>query len=170
MLQINLLDVAVVVILLAFIGNGLFRGLIKEVTGLVGVVTGFALARHFQPQVQPSIEAIVPSPNTAGIVSYILIFVIAVTCVALSALALRKVMSITLTAWVDHLLGAVAGLAKGLLITSVIFFLLQGLFPDLPLLESAAATPFFNILTEYLRNFLPKVFASNPSFVYYYEP
>ena len=161
MLEINLLDVAVIVILLSFLARGLMRGLTREVAGLVGVVGGFALARHFQPSLEPSLRTIFADRNVAGVMAYVLIFVCSVTVVLIAAVLLRRFMSLTLTSWVDHLLGAGAGLAKGLVVLSVIFFLIQGFFPNLPLVNNAVATPFFHSMTDYLRNFLPDSFTHN---------
>lgn len=165
MLEINLLDVAVAIILLAFLARGLIRGLTREVTGLVGVVGGFALARNFQHKVQPSLEPLFNDPNIAAIMAFALIFVCTMLLAALLGAALRKFMSITLTSWIDHLLGAMAGVAKGLLIMSLVFFLVQGFFPGLEIVKTAQATPFFNSLIDYLRGFLPAAFTYKlPSF------
>lgn len=161
MLEVNLLDVAVVVFLLAFLARGLLRGLTREVGSLVGVVGGFALARHFQPKLEPYLEPLVRNPDICGIVAYALIFIGALLVTALLMGALRKLMSITLTSWIDHLLGGVAGLCKGLLVTSLIFYLLIGFFPEWSLVKHAQATPFFHSLTDYLRNFLPDAFTYN---------
>lgn len=158
MLEINLLDVAVAIILLAFLVCGLVRGLTREVGGLVGIIGGFALARHFQSTVQPPLETFFSNPDVAGIAAFLLIFILTMIVVALLAFGLRKFMSISLGPWVDHLLGAFAGLAKGVLIMSLVFFLAQGFFPDLQLVQTAQATPFFDSLIDYLRTFLPDVF------------
>jgi membrane protein required for colicin V production len=158
MLEINLLDIVVTVILLAFLACGLLRGLTREVTGLVGVVGGFALAHTFQHKVQPSLEPLFDDPNIAAIMAFALILVCAMLLAALLGAALRKFMSITLTSWIDHLLGAMAGLAKGLLIMSLIFFLIHGFFPNLEIVKTAQATPLFNSLIDYLRGFLPAAF------------
>lgn len=161
MLEINLLDVGVVIFLLAFLARGLLRGLTREVGSLIGIVGGFAAARAFQKKLQPALEPIFGNPDFAGIVAFVLIFVAVIVVVAILAAALRKFMSITLTSWIDHLLGGVAGLAKGLLVASILFFLVQGFFPRLAIVDNAVATPFFNSMADYLRNFLPDAFAYN---------
>lgn len=161
MLEVNMLDVAVGVFLVVFLARGLLRGLTREVGSLVGVVGGFALARHFQPKLEPYLEPMIQNPDICGIIAYALIFTGAVLVVSLSMSALRKLMSITLTSWIDHLLGAFAGLCKGLLVTSLIFYLLIGFFPEWTLVRNAQATPFFHSLTDYLRNFLPDAFTYN---------
>jgi membrane protein required for colicin V production len=160
MLEINLLDIAVGVILLLFLIRGLMRGLAREVGSVVGMVGGFALARHFQPSLQPAMEALFSGGDLAGVVSFILIFIVALLVASLLVFALRKFMSITLTLWIDHLLGALGGLAKGLLLLTLLFYLLRGFFPDLALAQNAQAAPFFDSLSDYLRAFLPDAFTS----------
>ena len=160
MLQINLFDVAISLVLLFFLIRGLMRGLISEVSGLIGIVGGLAIARHFQPRFQPTLETLFPAGDAAGVATFALIFLLFLFCVALCSAALRKFMSITLTSWVDHLLGGVTGLAKGLLLCSVVFCIVQRFFPDISLVRDAMATPFLNSMIDYLRGFLPNGFSS----------
>lgn len=158
MLEINLLDIATAVVLLVLLARGLVRGLTREITGLVGVIGGFALARHFQYNVQPLLEPLFSDQKIAAIMAFILILVAAMLLASLLGAALRKFMSITLTSWIDHLFGGLAGLAKGLFIISLVFFLLQRFFPGLEIVKNAQATPLFNSLINYLRDFLPTAF------------
>lgn len=155
MLEINLLDIATAIVLLVLLTRGLVRGLTREVTGLVGVIGGFALARHFQYKVQPVLEPLFNDQKIAAIVAFALILVAAMILAAILGAALRKFMSITLTSWIDHLLGGMAGLAKGIFIVTLAFFLLQRFFPGLAIVKNAQATPLFNSLINYLRDFLP---------------
>lgn len=158
MLEINLLDIGVGVVLLIFLARGLMRGLTREVGGLVGFIGGFALARHFQAILQPSMEPLFGDKDVAGVAAFVLIFILTFILVALLVFALRRFMSITLTLWVDHFLGGIAGLAKGLLILTFLFFLAQGFLPRTQLVENAQSTPIFHSLSDYLRGFLPDAF------------
>lgn len=158
MLEINLLDVAIVVVLLVFLARGLLRGLTREVGGLVGVICGFALARRFQTTLEPSLETLFANKDVAGIIAFVLIFLLTLVLVTFLFFALRRFMSITLTLWIDHFLGGIAGLAKGLLILTFLFFLVQGFFPHLQLVENAQSTPILQSLADYLREFLPDAF------------
>lgn len=159
MLEINLLDIGVAVILLAFFVRGLVRGITREIGGVVGIVGGSALARYFQSSLQPSLEPLFSNPNIAGVVSFLLIFLVTLLVVGLIVLALRRFMSITLTLWIDHFLGTLAGIAKGLVLLTLLFFLVQGFFPDLSLVQTAQVSPYFNSLADYLREFLPDAFS-----------
>ena len=158
MLEINLLDIGVVIILLVCLVRGLMRGLTREVGGLLGVIGGFALARYFQASLEPTMQSLFSDKDVAGIVSFLLIFLLTIVVVSLLVFALRKFMTITLTLWIDHLLGGIAGIAKALLVLTIIFYLMRGFFPTLSLIENAQATPFFNSLADYLRAFIPDVF------------
>lgn len=158
MLEINLLDVGVVIILLVFLVRGLMRGLTREVGGLLSVIGGFALARHFQGALEPTMQTLFSDRNVAGLMSFLLIFLVTVIAVTLLVIALRKFMSVTLTIWIDYLLGGIAGFAKALLVLTVLFYLARGFFPHLALIENAQATPVFNSLADYLRAFIPDVF------------
>ncbi|MDR3073142.1 MAG: CvpA family protein [Deltaproteobacteria bacterium] len=160
MLEINLLDVGVVIVLLLFFARGLMRGLMSEVGGLVAIVGGCALARHFQPSVQPALTKIFASADIAAFASFGLIFLLVGVLVLTLTAALRKFMSITMTSWIDHALGGLTGVAKGLLLLCLLFFLAQGFFPNLTLVKNAQATPLFNSLADYLRNFLPIAFTA----------
>lgn len=158
MLEINILDIAVAVVLLVFLGRGLVRGLTREVTGLLGVVGGFLLARKFQYAVQPYFEPLTDDPNISGIAAFVVILTCTMLTAALLGAALRKFMSVTLTSWVDYILGALAGFAKGLLIVCLIFFLVQGFLPELAIVKTARSTPLINALIEYIRGLLPAAF------------
>ena len=158
MLEINLLDVGIVIILLVFLIRGFMRGLTLEVGGLLAVICGFALARHFQPSLESPIQALFPNKDIAGLAAFLLIFLLAVVAVSLLVFALRKFMTITLTSWIDRLLGGIAGIAKALLVPTVLFYLVRGFLPNLTLIENAQATPLFNSLADYLRAFIPNVF------------
>ena len=161
MLEINLVDIFAGIVTLLFLVRGLIRGLAREVGSVLGIVGGFFLARHFQSSVQPALEPLFPNhPDMAAIAAFALILVATIIGVALLVFALRKFMSVTLTSWVDHFLGAFGGLAKGLLLLTVMFYLAQGLFPDLDVIKTAQCTPLFESLADYLRSFLPDAFSS----------
>ena len=46
----NGLDIALIVILFFFFLRGIFRGFIKEIMGIVGLVVGFYLAMKYYPR------------------------------------------------------------------------------------------------------------------------
>ncbi len=155
MLQINLLDIAAVALLAGFAIRGLMRGLVQEVAGLVGVVLAFTLANQFQGRLQPTVAKFLGQSDWSGIIAYAVIFAAVLAGVALCAAALRKFMSVTFTSWLDRVLGGVVGAAKGLLIATIVFYLVLRFLPDAPIVKEAQTAPFFKSMADYLRNLLP---------------
>ncbi len=155
MLQVNLLDLAMVGLLLFFTGRGLMRGLVQEVAGLVGIILAFALASQFQARVQPTVTRFFGNSEWSAVIAYVLVFAAVLAVVALAAALLRKFMAVTFTSWIDRILGSVVGAAKGLIVTTVIFYLLLRFLPDAPVVKDAQTAALFKSMSEYLRNFLP---------------
>ena len=158
MLQVNLLDIGILLLLACFGVRGLLRGLAREIVGLVGMVLAFFLAGGFQEKIQPYIARLYDSPEWAPVIAYALIFISVLLGAALLAAILRKFMAVSFTGWLDHLLGGVMGLVKGVLLATVIFYLLYRCLPQAPVLADSACAPFFRTMMESLHNFLPATF------------
>ena len=161
MLEINLLDVAVIIVLLICFVRGAFRGLTGEVAGLVALFAGFIMARQFQSALEPYLEGFIADPRIAGIVAYGAVFLGTMFFVHLIFMLIKQFINMVFSSWLDRLLGAFAGVGKGLLILSFAFYLAMVFVPNTTLVQTAKSTPFFYSMTDYLRNILPSVFPQN---------
>ena len=155
MVAVNLLDVGIVLMLAILVVRSGLRGVSQEVAGLLGLILAFYLARHFQIQAQKYVEQLFGPTEWATLGSYVLIFVAVLLASAFAGQVLRKLVSVTFSSWLDHLLGAFVGAAKGLLIATAIFYLLLRFLPDSPVVTGALTAPFFKSMSAYLREFLP---------------
>ena len=129
MFQINLLDTALLIILLFFSVKGLIRGLVQEVAGLLGVAAGIVLARTFSAQFAPLLTQYGVSPGFAPMLSMALLFVAGILVVGLLAHVLH------------NMLGLLAGLAKGLLFAGVIGYIAIRLLPDVDVVRHSQVLP-----------------------------
>ena len=93
-----------------------------------------------------------------------LIFVGVVLLVGILARILQKVLSFSFVTWVDRLSGGLLGLAKGVLLCSVVLLLLQKLLGDMPFLQHSRALPYFTSLIEQIRAWLPPDLVSRFNF------
>ena len=130
MLQINLLDTALLIILLFFSVKGLIRGLVQEVAGLLGVAAGIVLARTFSTPLAPMLAKYGVSQSFAPMLSMALLFVAGILLVGLAAQVLHRMLESAFAGGIDRMLGLVAGLAKGLLFAGVIGYIAIRLLPD----------------------------------------
>ena len=115
MFQVNLLDTALIVILLFFAVKGLIRGLVQEVAGLLGVAAGILLARTFSSQLAPILSGYGVSSGFAPMLAMALLFLAGIFLVGLLAHILHNMLESAFAGGIDRFLGLLAGLAKGLI-------------------------------------------------------
>lgn len=149
------LDIIFSALLLLFLIRGLLRGFIKEIAGLVGVVLGLFVATRYYPKLIPYFKPFVADASLQVAISYAVILLGVIIAVAIMAIAVQKFMSVTFTAWLDHLLGGVAGLAKGGLICSVALTLLDHFAKDSPFIKKSFLAGYIDQITAFAKALLP---------------
>ena len=151
----SVLDIGLGILILLFLVRGLLRGLINEVAGLVGLFLGFILAGRYYPQLVPQFAGVIESPKLASVAAYAVIFVAVLIVVALCAAIVKRLMVMTLTAWLDNLLGALIGAAKGVFIASIVLALMVRFVPDSPFLKNSLLAEHIEALVAFSRSLLP---------------
>ena len=112
-------DYGVIVIVLASLALGLWRGLIGEVLALLAWVLAALAAWQFGPEIGVLITAIA-DPGLRVLAGYAVVFCGVLIVLALVRLAVRGMLkALGLTA-VDRLLGVFFGVARGLLIVLIL--------------------------------------------------
>lgn len=136
---------------------GLYRGFIKEVLSLTGLVLSFYLASNFDN----SLANIVPIENKSDfliISAFILIFVSTLILTSLLIKLVSKVLKLVGLSILNRFFGFVFGMARGLMIVLVILYLNQ-LIPFINLIDPAESMlipildPMFSFVLEYLPNY-----------------
>ncbi len=126
----NGFDLMVLVIVLFCMIRGMFRGLIREVSGIVAVIAGFYGAFTYYWMVSPHLAFLIETPAIRHLVSFGVLFCGIVILVGLMAALIRKLMHVVFLGWVDRTFGLVFGTAKGVLIVSVLFIMLTSFLPS----------------------------------------
>jgi membrane protein required for colicin V production len=125
----NFLDYIVIGILAFTLVRGFMRGLILEVTAVLGILAGFVVAGHHHPALADFLRSRFPSLPYAVLLSYALVFLAAWLVVALLGLLASKLARALLLGWADRLLGAAVGLLKGTLAAAVLVTVLTLFLP-----------------------------------------
>lgn len=154
-MSFNLLDAGFGILLILFLVRGLLRGLVQEIAGFVGIFLGFFLSGRFYPQVAPQFKGIIDNPDWAAGAAYALIFAVTLLMVALAAAVFRKFLNLAFASWLDYLLGAVVGAAKGLLICAIALAVLRRLVPKSHFLVKSAAAAHISSLADFAHSLLP---------------
>jgi membrane protein required for colicin V production len=136
---------------------GVYRGLIKEVLSLTGLVLSFYLASNFDNL----LASIVPIENKSDfliISAFILIFVSTLILTSLLIKIISKVLKFAGLSILNRFFGFIFGMARGLVVVLVILYLNQ-LIPFINLIDPTESTliplldPIFSIVLEYLPNY-----------------
>jgi membrane protein required for colicin V production len=153
----NTLDIIFCVIL-AFLGlRGIFRGLIKEIASILGLILGFVLANTFHAELAPLLVRPLGGPGLANLVAYLGIFLGTVAVIYLMATLIRKILKLIMLGWLDGILGGMLGFFKGALLCSIIVLALTAFLPSkAEILTQSQIVPYVNVFNTMLSNALPK--------------
>lgn len=136
---------------------GVYRGLIKEILSLTGLVLSFYLASNFDN----SLANLVPIENKSDfliISAFILIFVSTLILTSLLIKIISKVLKFAGLSILNRFFGFIFGMARGLVVVLVILYLNQ-LIPFINLIDPTESSliplldPIFSIVLEYLPNY-----------------
>lgn len=139
-MQPNYFDIAVLVLILAFGIRGGARGFVAEIAGLAGLAAGLVLARSFSAGAADALERYI-APSAAPTVAFVALVIGGMLAVGLCARLLRRVLDVAFAGWLDHLLGAAAGAAKGALLSAAVAWIAVLLAPQIPLVHESRAIP-----------------------------
>lgn len=145
----NLFDIVIVVVLCYCLIRGGFRGLIKELSAIVGVMTGFYGAYTYYPNLAGMMSGWISNTAYRNILAFMLIFCGVFILVSVLGIIIRYLLNLVFSGWVDHIGGAVFGIVKGGLIVSVLFIALTAFLPrNAPILQKSRLLPYMAQYSE----------------------
>ncbi|MCU0371261.1 MAG: CvpA family protein [Bacteroidales bacterium] len=126
----NLLDLLLLIPVVWLCIRGFSKGFILELASLIGLVLGILAAYYFSDHLKDLLkEYFTLTDRAMKVTSYILIFLAVMLVVYLIGKALEKVVEVVMLGWLNKLLGAIVGLAKGIVVVCIILFLFEKFDP-----------------------------------------
>ena len=119
--DITAFDVLALLIFVAFLVRGVWVGFIRQISSLIAMIGGFALAGYFDSDFYSLILPYIDNSHTAFLITYIVLFIAFFFLIKLAGLGLKKVMDVSLTTWFDRTVGGLFGIAKGIFFVSLLF-------------------------------------------------
>jgi len=121
----NFFDILVLGFILLFVINGFRKGFIISLATLFALVLGIYLAVNFSNFTQGALaENFHPSKTWLPILSFILTFLIVAILVLVVAKIMEKMIDLVGMGFINKLAGALLGLLKGVVIASIILFII----------------------------------------------
>ncbi|MDM8539196.1 CvpA family protein [Desulfobacterales bacterium HSG17] len=144
----GILDIVFIVILGFTLIRGFFRGLVKEVASIVGVLAGLYFAMQYYSLLAPHLSSFITDRTLLNIASFAAIFCGLFFLISLLGVLLKYVLNIAFLGWVDRAFGAVFGFGKGVMISSTILMALTAFLPkNAPLVAESRVAPYIQLIS-----------------------
>ena len=125
----NPFDILIIVILGYSLVRGLFRGLVKEVSSIIGVFGGFYAAYTYYKFLAKLLSGLISDVSYLNILSFLIIFCGVLIVVSVLGVIIKYLLNIAFLGWVDRMGGFIFGITKGILIVAVLFISLTAFLP-----------------------------------------
>lgn len=156
---LNPFDMVVVVVLGYCIIRGAFRGIIREAAAIIGVLGGFYMAFMFYEAVAPVFTRFTDNVNYTYFAAFLLIFCAVFAASILAGIVVRAVVQLMLLGVVDRALGSLFGAVKGVIVVSLLFFLLTFFLPrgnSTAVIRDSKLAPHVNSATSGIIRVIPE--------------
>jgi membrane protein required for colicin V production len=125
----NPFDIIIIVILGYSLVRGIFRGLVKEVSSIIGALGGFYAAFTYYTMLAKLLSGLIKETAYLNILSFLIIFCGVLIIVGILGIIIKYLLNIAFLGWVDRIGGVGFGLVKGILIASILFITLTAFLP-----------------------------------------
>ena len=157
----NPFDIVVVIILGFCLIRGLFRGLIKELFSIIGVLSGFYAAYTYYMKVAALFSGWISNTSYLKIFSFLIIFFGIFFIISMIGVVIKYVLNIIFLGWTDRIFGAVFGVIKGMLIVSVLMIIFTAFLSKDTLIKKSLLAPQVAIISENMAKILSKDMKNN---------
>ena len=153
----NALDIVISVIFGFCLVRGIFRGLIKEFSSIIGVFGGFYAAYTYYPDFAALVSGWISDAAYRNILSFFVIFCGIFIGIGIVGILIRYVINSASLGWVDRVCGLGFGGIKGILIVSVILLVLTTFLPrKASIVQDSLLAPRVVMVSESLAKALPE--------------
>ena len=154
-MSFNWVDFILLAILAITLVLGLIKGLVRQVIGLLAVIAGLILALFYYPYAAEMIMPLVGREAPAQFLGFLAVFLL-ILCVGWFISSLFSKLLKGPFKFINHLMGGVLGLVKGVLICGVIVFAMLVFPVQTEALKQSRLAPACLYLTKTMVNLIPR--------------
>ena len=125
----NSLDLTLLIIIAVSLAVSTFRGGVREIFSLGGVIAGFVLASRYYEKTSLGVLRLTSYPEINNIISFLVIFIFASVLISFIGGMFSHAVNKSGYRVLNTLLGAFVGAVKGVLIASLVLYALLVFFP-----------------------------------------
>lgn len=150
----NQVDIAILIVIVISSAFGLWRGFIKEVLSLLSWIAALVVARLYSEPLADMLVSLIDSSSIRYVTAFCLLFVMVIMIGTLINHFMTKVLTITGLKFLDKLLGAVFGVARGTVIILVILFILNVFVSETQWWQQSTLIPYGMVMIEQSQVFI----------------
>ena len=153
----NPFDILIIVILGYSLVRGLFRGLVKELSSIIGVLGGFYAAYTYYQVVAGLLSRLIHDIAYLNILSFLIIFCGVLIIVGVLGVIIKYLLNIAFLGWIDRIGGVFFGVLKAVLIVSILFITLTAFLPKgAAFIKNSELAPHVSWISEKMANVISK--------------
>ncbi|MDP1766423.1 MAG: CvpA family protein [Methylotenera sp.] len=99
------------------------RGFFREALAILGWIAAFVVAKTYVNQILPMMPENIPTESLRILAAFLVLFLATLLVASLLAIALSAIFKKIGLGWLNRLLGALFGFARGMLVVCIIVFL-----------------------------------------------
>lgn len=160
---LNQVDIAILIITTLSSLFGLWRGLIKEVLSLLSWIAALLVARVYSEYLSEMLLGMIENDGIRYVTAFAILFVAVMMAGTLINFLLSKVLGASGLKLVDRLLGAVFGIARGLIIVLVVMFISSVFVSETALWQESKLIPYGMTMIESSKIFIGDLNSAEPA-------
>ena len=119
----TIFDYVVLLIISLSVIVSLMRGLLREVLAILSWILSFYVAKTYASQILPMMPTNIPTESLRYLAAFLVLFFATLIITSLLSIPLAEIFNKAGLSWLNRLLGAFFGFARGLLIVGIVVFL-----------------------------------------------
>jgi membrane protein required for colicin V production len=152
----NGLDIALVVVVIAFALYGAVKGFVRLVLGALALATGIFLGCWYNAPVAGLLSGVITSEPVRRFTALALILIATIAAFTVLVWFITKTLEVVHLRWFDRISGAVAGLALACVLTALLLVPLAAYLPaDNAMMNGSALSPYVLKVSSLVTSFVP---------------
>lgn len=145
----NLLDISILLVVALSCIFGLWRGFVREVLSLLAWIAAIVVARLYSPHLAPLFSSITDNDTARYVLAFAVLCFITLLLGALINHFMTRLISLAGLQVTDRLLGALFGVARGVLIVAVAVYFAAEFYADRIWWIESQTLPYVQIVIDW---------------------
>lgn len=145
----NLLDICILLVVALSSIFGLWRGFVREVLSLLAWIAAIVVARLYSPHLAPLFSSITDNETARYVLAFAVLCFVTLLLGALINHFMTRLISLAGLQMTDRLLGALFGVARGVLIVAVAVYFAAEFYSDRIWWVESQTLPYVQIVIDW---------------------